>query len=299
MTGLTGVLPLIKPPGPSSQQVVRAVADLAGRTVRAGHAGTLDPAAAGVLEIGLGRATRLLPFLQGGEKHYRFDLVLGIATDTQDGTGQVTQRRDAGHLTAADVEGALAEHVGRIPQRAPLYSARRVDGQRLYAYARQGEAVAAPEFVVTIHAVRLLDFRPGTVAIGRCDLRCGPGTYVRALAASVGERLGCGAHAGMLLRLASGWSRVADCHTLEEVTAAARAGRLDTMVRTPADALGFLPARRLTATEAAGVRHGIPPAGGPVAGSELLRLLGPDGQLLAVASATPQGLRLRCVLADA
>lgn len=299
MSQLTGILPVLKPPGPSSQQVVRAVGAAAGRGVRAGHAGTLDPAAAGVLLVGLGQGTRLLGFLQGRDKRYRFELVLGIETDTQDATGCVLARRDAGALRRADVERALAEHVGRIRQRTPLHSARHVGGRRLYSYARQGEAVAAPECTVDVHALRLLDFRAGTQALALCDLSCGAGTYVRALASAIGARLGTGGHAGMLLRLAAGGVTADRCHTLEEIRRAGSGGHLPALVRSPAEALAFLPAVALTQPEAARVRNGIAPERALDGLPEFVRMLGPDGELVAVATAGAAGIRLRCVLAAA
>ena len=291
-----GILSVLKPPGPSSQQVVRAVAAMAGRGVRAGHAGTLDPAAAGVLQVGLGSATRLLPFLQGGDKHYRFDLVLGIATDTQDAAGQVVERQDASQLSADDVAQALPTFVGRIRQQAPLHSARHVDGRRLYSYARQGEPVQAPEFEISVHALRLLDFCPGTIAVALCDLICGPGTYVRALSAAIGQHLGTVAHTGMLLRLAAGETTAAHCHTLETLEAAAGVGELHHLIQAPGDALAFLPALHLTGAEVQGVSHGIAPE--PVAGAPpgMARLVAPDGDMVAVAECGPSGIRLRCVL---
>lgn len=292
-----GILPVLKPPGPSSQQVVRAVAAMVGGGVRAGHAGTLDPAAAGVLLVGLGEATRILGFLQGGDKRYRFELVLGVETDTQDATGHVVRRRDTLGLGRADLERVLAEHVGRIRQRAPLHSARHVGGRRLYSYARQGEAVEAPEFEVDVHALRLLDFRAGTPALALCDLCCGAGTYVRALASAIGARLGTGGHAGMLLRLGAGGVTVDRCHTIEEIGQATSLGRLNTLVQTPAEALGFLPAVLLTRLEAERVRHGIAPVIAADGAPELVRLLGPDGDLVAVAARGGTGVQLRCVLA--
>jgi tRNA pseudouridine55 synthase len=292
-----GLLPLLKPPGPSSRQLVDAVGRLAGPRVRAGHAGTLDPAAAGVLVVGLGRATRLLGFLQAAEKRYRFELVLGRTTDTGDATGRPLDRRDASGVTRAQVEAVLGEFTGRIRQRAPLYSARRVDGRHLYSYARQGEPVEAPEFDVDVHTLQLEGWEAGDPAVALCDLRCGGGTYVRALAEAIGERLGCGAHTGMLLRLEAGGITAAQCHALEEIEVAATDGSLADRLLAPATALAFLPAVALGAAEAERVRHGIPPArsGG---GHGLVRLIGPDGALVAVAEEVRgQGIRLRCVLA--
>lgn len=281
MIAPVGLLPLLKPPGPSSQQVVAAVRRWAGRGVRVGHAGTLDPAAAGVLPVCLGAATRLAEYLQIPAKGYRFELVLGQETDTQDGTGRLLAVRDASVVTRAALEAVLATYRGERSQRVPAYSARHHDGRRLYEYARLGVEAPAPLATVRIDRLQLLHWSPGPVARALCDLRCGGGTYVRALCAEIGAALGVGAHMGHLVRTAAGGLAAAECRTLEELEAGAAPGILS-----PAEALAFLPAVTADPAEARAVATGRPPGrrrAGPELPPGLVRVLDADGVLLAVA----------------
>ena len=195
-----GVLVVDKPAGPTSHDVVLRVRRALG-VRRAGHTGTLDPFATGVLPVCVGRATRLARFLSGGEKVYRAEVRLGFATTTDDLTGEplaeprpVTVRRET-------VEAALADLVGCFDQVPPAFSARRVGGRRLYELARRGEAAARAATPVIVHELLLSRFDGDRLEI---EVRCSPGTYVRALARDLGERLGTGAHLMALRRLRSG-----------------------------------------------------------------------------------------------
>ncbi len=305
-----GMLPLLKPPGPSSQQVVAFVRRLLPGQGRVGHAGTLDPGAAGVLPVCLGGATRLCDYLHLPPKGYRFELVLGLETDTQDAEGRVLGHRDASGLSRAAVEAALARCVGRITQRVPLYSARRHEGTRLYARARRGEVAPRPEAHVRVERLALLRWEPGHPARALCDVLCSTGTYVRALCTDIGTGLGVGGHMGALVRYAAGGVRAEDCLTLEEWAEAVRAwlaaGRVGEIPGSvsPAAAVGFLPAVHLGAEEAEGLRHGRCPGRRVAADAEgdgLVRLLDAQGSLLAVARRTVAagvtGFRLEKVLA--
>lgn len=286
MSALAGVLPMLKPPGPTSAQFVAAVRRRLGPHVRVGHAGTLDPGAAGVLPLCLGRATRLAEYLQLPLKGYRFELILGADTDTQDAEGRVLSQRSAACVERQALEAVLASLVGQGTQQVPLYSARRVDGRRLYSYARSGQPVQAPEGPVRIAALRLLAWSPGERARALCDVRCGSGTYVRALCARIGGLLEVGGHMGHLIRYSAGGLQSDTCLSLEEWEAAPDAG-LERLCLEPATALAFLPALTLDVAEADGVRYGRPP--GPRRSSDapgLLRLLDAAGRLLAVGRCT-------------
>ena len=284
---MNGVLVVLKPPGPSSHEVVARVRRLA-RCRRVGHAGTLDPAAAGVLPLCLGVATRLADYLHIPLKTYRFVLVLGETTPTLDQTSPVDAHVSSAHLGAPDLEGALRGFRGVIRQRVPIYSARRKDGVRLYAYARRGAAVEQPLTTCTIDRLELLAWRGGPVAQACCEVACSAGTYVRALCADIGTTLGVGGHLGALLRTRAAGIGGAECASLEEIAAWAASGDLAARLLPPERALGFLPALALDGPEAAGVRYGrapgrrVPPAGAP-SGEESVRLLAADGRLLAVA----------------
>jgi tRNA pseudouridine55 synthase len=195
-----GVLVVDKPQGPTSHDVVDH-ARRALRERRVGHTGTLDPFATGVLVLCVGRATRLARFLSGGEKVYRASVRLGLSTTTDDLTGEpVGEPRPVG-VTRAALDEALAAFVGTFDQVPPAFSARHVGGRRLYELARRGEAAARPATPVTVHSLEVLRWE-----VDRLDLevRCSAGTYVRAVARDLGERLGTGAHLVALRRTRSG-----------------------------------------------------------------------------------------------
>jgi tRNA pseudouridine55 synthase len=195
-----GVLVVDKPAGPTSHDVVDR-ARRALRERRIGHTGTLDPFATGVLPLCLGRATRLARFLAGGEKVYRASVRLGFATTTDDLTGEpLSPARPVGAPTTAIAE-ALAGFVGSFDQVPPAFSARRVGGRRLYELARRGEAASGAATPVTVHALELLSRDGDRLEI---ELRCSAGTYVRAIARDLGERLGTGGHLVALRRTRSG-----------------------------------------------------------------------------------------------
>lgn len=195
-----GVLVVDKPTGPTSHDVVDRVRRALG-TRRVGHTGTLDPFATGVLPVCVGRATRLARFLAGGEKVYRATARLGFATATDDVQGEPLSEPVPVQITHADVARACAGLIGELEQLPPLYSAKRVDGQRLYDRARRGEAVERRPSRVTVFALDLLAVDGERVEF---EVRCSAGTYVRALARDLGAALGVGAHLTALRRVRSG-----------------------------------------------------------------------------------------------
>ena len=281
-----GVLPLLKPPGPSSHQVVASVRHGLGRRWRVGHTGTLDPGAAGVLPMCVGSATRLAQYLQIPHKAYRFELVLGQATDTGDGTGRMVGGADASGLRREQVEAALRGFVGDIRQQAPLHSARHVAGKRLYAYARAGESPPLPEIAVHVQRLALLGWVPGHPARGLCDVLCGSGTYVRSLCADIGAALGVGGHMGHLVRYSAGGIRAEQCITLEEFDTTLQDGGWVDRCLSPAEALAFLPTLTIDPAEAVALRHGRAPGrrrAAPGDAPGLVRVLDDRDELLAVA----------------
>jgi len=195
-----GVLVVDKPGGPTSHDIVDRVRR-ALRTRRVGHTGTLDPFATGVLPVCVGRATRLARFLSGGEKEYVATVRLGFATTTDDRTGEPLGGAVPVETTPAALAAALDGLVGSFDQVPPAFSAKHVGGRRLYELARRGETVPRAATPVTVHAIRLLAREADTVEVA---VRCSPGTYVRALARDLGERLGTGAHLTALRRTRSG-----------------------------------------------------------------------------------------------
>lgn len=272
-----GFLNFLKPPGMTSHDVVQWVRRLLGER-RVGHAGTLDPAAAGVLVLGVGNATRLLEYAAAGRKEYRAEVTFGIATATQDAEGEVLARRAAGWLTPGQVEAALGGFVGRIAQVPPLYSAVHHQGERLYRLARNGQQPEVPPRPVEVYGIRLLRWQGGEYPHALLEVTCGPGTYIRTLAADLGERLGCGAHLSFLVRTASGGFRLAESCSPGEL----EAGR-ERWLLPPLEALSYLPRLVLGPAAAERVRHGrdIPLAVALPAGS-VACLLEEKGNLLAV-----------------
>ena len=270
-----GLLNVLKPPGMSAHDVVGAVRRIVG-TRRVGHGGTLDPAAAGVTTVAVGKATRLLQYLRD-DKAYRAEVVFGLGTTTVDYEGEVVAEADASGLTRPALEAALAPFRGVIVQRPPMASAVHVGGKRLYELQRQGVVLAEeaiPTRTVTVHELRLLDFTPGARAVARLDMTCSAGTYVRSLAVDLGAAGGLPAVLAFLLRTAAGDCRLAEAQTLEELAAGPRWLPLEAW-------LGHLPAVVLDAAAVEDVRHGRRVAG---AAAPTVRLHGPDGALVAIAT---------------
>jgi tRNA pseudouridine55 synthase len=193
---------------------------------RVGHLGTLDPIAAGVLPVAVGRATRLLSALPRTDKEYRAFVVFGIATDTLDAEGQPVSSADASHLTATAVSRLLDPLRGELQQVPPAYSAVHVGGRRLYDLARRGLPAAASARPVQVTRLDLVEFVPGQRATALLDVTCSAGTYLRALAADLGRAAGCGAHLGFLLRTRSGPFGIEDSATLEEFASGPAGGSL-------------------------------------------------------------------------
>lgn len=282
-----GFLILDKPSGWTSHDVVARVRRLTGQK-RAGHTGTLDPDATGVLIVCLGLATRLIPFIEDDTKAYRAVLSLGATTNTQDAGGRVLSTRDASHITEADLLAALSPFRGAIMQTPPMVSAVRHRGRRLYEYARLGEEVERVARPVTIHRLEASGFRPGAAARATLDVECSGGTYIRTLCNDIGASLGVGGHLESLRRTRAGPFTEAEAVSLERFTEAAGQGLASAQVCTPERLLPRRwPLLAGTSTEAEHLRHGRPIAsegeGTRAAflhGGRLLALLrrGDDGQ---------------------
>ena len=255
MSVTDGFLNLLKPPGMTSHDVVVMVRRRSG-VKRVGHLGTLDPAAAGVLPISLGRATRLFQYAAGPEKAYRAEVVFGVTTDTLDAEGRVTGRADASHLTPQAVSRALAGFLGEIAQRPPAYSAVQVGGVRLHKLARRGAPASAPERRVHISGLELVSFQAGETATALVDVTCSSGTYIRSFAYDLGQALGCGAHLGFLVRTRAGRFELPETITLEEFSGAEEAGSLQSCLLPPDWPLSHLPAVALDPRHARSFVHG-------------------------------------------
>lgn len=196
---MRGFLNVNKPAGITSHSVVAHIRRLSGRGVKVGHAGTLDPAATGVLPVALGTATRLIEYLAGASKGYRAEICLGVTTTTDDAEGEPLEKRPVPPLEREAVETALAPFRGTILQIPPMYAAVHHGGKRLYELARAGQTVERTPRPVTIDRLELrqLSTSPPHLVL---DIVCGKGTYIRSLARDIGETLGCGGHLQNLVR---------------------------------------------------------------------------------------------------
>ncbi|HVG28857.1 MAG TPA: tRNA pseudouridine(55) synthase TruB [Pyrinomonadaceae bacterium] len=291
---MDGVLIIDKPAGWTSHDVV-ARARRVLRERRVGHTGTLDPFATGVLVLLVGRATRLAQFLSGAEKEYEATVRLGYATETGDLTGAPRGEKAAcGAWGAEEIEGALRPLRGEIDQVPPMYSAKKVQGRKLYELARRGEEIEREAVRVRIIELEIMPEEAGAWlrrnVDGTCDLSarvvCSAGTYVRVLAESVGARLGVGAHLSALRRTRAGAFSVGQSVTLDELSELAEGGRASEILIDMNAALPELPVAHLTGDEARRVRHGaavVAPAGAAGwADGASVRMQDAAGRLLAV-----------------
>ncbi len=286
--GPSGFLVVDKPPGWTSHDVVDAARRWLGAR-RIGHLGTLDPQATGVLPLAVREATKLIPFLEPGVKSYRARIVLGSATDTYDLEGTVTSRHEGPLPEPARIEAELATFVGDVEQVPPMYSSVKRHGVPLHKLARQGKEVEREARRVRIDAVRVLAIEGSAVEI---EVDCGPGTYVRVLAHDLGQRLGCGAHLGALVRLRNDPFVIEQAAPVEELEALAEAGKLEERLVPPEQALG-LPRVELDRAQVARIGHG-----GEVREASLARSrpggryagIAPSGELVAILELHPAGM---------
>lgn len=246
---LDGLVVVDKPAGCTSHDVVSRLRRAYGQR-RVGHAGTLDPDATGVLLVGLGRATRLLRFLQETTKSYRATVVFGVATDTLDSSGAVLDQVVM-KLTRAQVEGAAESFVGESEQVPPMVSAIKIDGRRLHELARRGVEVERPPRPVRIDRFTVESFTDGPYPEAGVVVDCSSGTYVRSLAADLGVALGGCAHLRDLRRLRVGAFDLDDARPLEQIET-----EPTTAVLPPADAMRAMPRVTVSGEEARAVSHG-------------------------------------------
>ncbi|MGC4190054.1 MAG: tRNA pseudouridine(55) synthase TruB [Thermomicrobiales bacterium] len=238
-----GYIVIDKPGGWTSHDVVARVRRIVGER-RVGHAGTLDPAAVGVLPVAVGLATRTVEYLSDARKSYRAEITFGIETDSADGDGVVIAQRGADGLTQEMVAAALATFAGSQMQVPPLHSAVQVGGKRLYELAHAGaEAPEIPARAIEIYTIDLVAWR---FSIATVDIVCSKGTYVRSLARDLGERLGTGAYLSNLVRTATGPFTLADIMTLAELETRIANEPWATIVAHPDRAVEHLPAAIVT-----------------------------------------------------
>lgn len=245
---MIGSLVIDKPEGMTSHDVVARVRRAAA-TRRVGHAGTLDPFATGVLVTCIGRATRLVQFLVGLHKEYIATVRLGYATDTQDLTGKpITPFQSSDEVSLDSVMSVLNDFTGAQLQMPPMFSAKKIAGERLYRAAREGrevERLALPITVYSIEHQSTLDANEDGTRDFVIRVRCSSGTYIRTLAHDIGSKLGVGAHLAALRRTAVGHFHLQSALSLDELERKGREGGIEESLTSPADALAHLPLVRL------------------------------------------------------
>lgn len=304
-----GVLSLDKPAGWTSHDVVAKVRSWV-RGSKVGHAGTLDPAATGVLPVLIGQGTRIAEYLVDWDKEYRAVMRLGSTTDTQDATGRVLETRPVPVLTVEQVREAARRFEGLIEQVPPMYSALKVAGVPLYRSAREGKTVTRAARPVTIHALEVLGFESEGGTDVRLRVHCSKGTYIRTLCADLGEALGCGGHLLSLQRSRVGPLTVEKALSIEAVGKHVQDGQLSQALLSVDDALGALPALTVDAVTAGRVLHGVSVPWSPAvrelaqtcaaSQSQDVRIKDAAGRLLAIGAvesgAGSVGVRIRKVL---
>ena len=216
---VNGFVNLYKPVGITSMEALRRIKRITGQRQKVGHGGTMDPLARGVLPVCFGQATRMMDYLVSGTKRYVMDVKLGESTTTYDSEGEVVSVKSADGITRNDLESALEPFIGEIEQVPPMYSAVKVDGQRLYKLARAGIEVDRQARSVEIHGIRLTRVDLPTITL---DVECGKGVYMRSLAHDLGEALGCGGHVTDLERRSCAGFLSEDGVTLEQLEADAQ-----------------------------------------------------------------------------
>lgn len=277
-----GFIVIEKPAGITSHDVVSAVRRLTGER-RVGHAGTLDPAAVGVLPIAVGLATRTVEYLSESSKGYVAELTFGVATDSLDGDGTVIATQDASHLTREMVDAVLDQFRGDIQQVPPMHSAIKIDGRPLYERARQGESIELDARDVTIHQLELLNWEDGVMEI---YLYCSKGTYVRSLARDIGDAVGVCAYMSNLVRVSTGPFSLEDAWSLDELEELIGQGSWEDIAAHPDMALHDRPAVVLSESMAAFWQNGNSlPLEVP---SGLIRVYDVLGNWLGVGSGVPE-----------
>lgn len=282
---MIGFLNLNKPLGWTSHDCVAKVRRSL-KIKRVGHGGTLDPLATGVLPIAIGSATRLLNYLPTS-KAYRARIRLGVQTETDDLEGAVIATQSAEHLSLEDIKPLLADFIGTIDQIPPAYSAIQKDGKRLYALARQGMAVEVPVRQVEINAITVLHWYPGAFPEIELAIACGGGTYIRAIARDLGQKLGLGGTLAALERTLSCGLEISHSLTFKQVLEQQSQDQL--CLLSPEQALSHLPRFNLSDTERLGWSQGKAIALPPLlaTNSSVGCAFDPVGQFLGIGAIEP------------
>jgi tRNA pseudouridine55 synthase len=256
---MEGILPLYKPAGLTSHDCVFKVRKIL-KTKKVGHTGTLDPDVTGVLPICIGRATKIAEYITDAGKAYEGEVTLGFSTTTEDASGDVVDRKIINKgFSREEIEDTLHSFLGEIQQTPPMYSAVKVNGKRLYEYARKGIEVERPTRKVKIYSIELvddrLDFTGETISF-TFRVSCSKGTYIRTLAVMIGERLGLPAHMSRLSRIQSATFSIEDCISLDELQNLMDAGEIENILQPLEAGISHLPKLTINDTVAEKVKNG-------------------------------------------
>lgn len=282
INSISGVLVVDKPVGLTSHEVVQIIRR--GTYIRrAGHTGTLDPRASGVLVVLLGPAVRLSEYVSASDKRYQAVILLGKTTDTYDADGRVLSSNPVDNITEAQFEEALQQFVGEIEQVPPPYSAIKIKGRKAYEMAREGEEFDLQPRKINVYSLELLEWAPPEAVI---DVYCSSGTYIRSLANDLGKLLGCGAHLIGLRRTKSGRFTLRDAVPLRKLRESFDDGSWYQYVIPAAEALSDWPSIELTEANVDAIRHGhrVP---GEAGVGKMARGISLDGELVALLEFDP------------
>ena len=280
---MDGILNINKATGMTSHDVVAKIRNIL-KQKRVGHAGTLDPAASGVLPICIGLGTRVAEYLSESGKAYQADIIFGIVTDTYDREGSIIRTASTADLSLSGIEEALQHFLGPQVQLPPRYSAIKIQGQPAYKRARSGEELTMTARPITITSLKILAWEPPRLTLA---IECSKGTYIRSLAYDLGEQLHCGAHLAALTRTRSGPFFLSESITLEQLATAVSTGTIEEYLYPPDTALQDYPALTLDVATVERVLHGNAfhhdPPTPSISPSKLARVYDTDNHFLAIA----------------
>lgn len=252
---MNGIINVLKPPGMTSHDIIYFVRKKL-KMKKVGHTGTLDPEAAGVLPVCLGKSTKAVQFITDKKKKYRTTIKFGVETETYDKYGTVLRQEAVESIDIEKLKTVMEEFRGPIKQLPPIYSAIKVDGKKLYQYALEGEEIEIKEREVEIYQLDLLDYNGKDEVV--LDIECSKGTYIRSICHDIGQKMGCGAAMWQLIRTASSPFTIEQSYTLEEIEKAAAECTIDNMLQNADIIFMELPTLEIKVTARSAAINGSP-----------------------------------------
>lgn len=250
-----GILCMDKPKGFTSFDVIGKLRGIL-HFKKLGHAGTLDPMATGVLPVFVGKATKCCDILPNDDKSYIAEFKLGCATDTQDSSGNVVKSYPLRKVTRLDIENVIPQFVGNVQQIPPMYSAVSVNGKRLYELARQNIVIERPSREVVVYDIKVLSYDEDNL-VGKLEISCGKGTYIRTIINDIGEVLNIGAYMTSLVRTSSGGFSLKDCFSFDDVEHAIQTNTIDSLIIPTERIFSHLPKIKLTENQTKMYKNGV------------------------------------------